>query len=73
MVAQFEVIWIRLAEYLKLEKKKTQLRSGVCVTTGKAKQQQVLLQLLSQPERVNSSGRDVFALLLNYFCHVLTP
>jgi len=35
-----------LAEYSKHEKKKTQLRSGVCFTTEKDKQQHVSLQFL---------------------------
>lgn len=59
-----EVIGARLAEYFKLEKKKTKLRSGVCFTVGKDKQQHVSLQFLSQPGTANSSGRDVFAQLL---------
>ena len=60
----FKAIGARLAEYFKLEKKKTQLRSGACFTVGKDKQQHVSLQFLSQPGTANSSGRDVFAWLL---------
>lgn len=60
----FKVTGARLAEYFKPEKKKTQLRSGVCFTIGKDKQQHMSLQFLLQPGTANSSGRDVFARLL---------
>lgn len=60
----FKVTGARLAEYSKLDKKKTQLRPGVCFTTGKDKQQHMSLQFLSQPGTTNGSGRDVFARLL---------
>lgn len=59
----FKVIGARLAECFRL-KKKSWLRSGVCFTTGKDKQQHVSLWFLSQPGTADSSGRDVFAWLL---------
>lgn len=57
----FKVIEASLAEYFKLEKK-TQLRSDVCFTTGKHKQQHMSLQFLSQPGAANSSGGVVYLL-----------